>query len=341
MDKSVENYLLEMELGAGRSFENMAVFELLRPRNGGPEYITLREALERGVFTVTEVSEGGSVPELLVENKGELAVLLLDGEELRGAKQNRVLNTTILVGPKSRTKVPVSCVEHGRWSYNERVFRESGNIMHREMRGLNLVRVNRSLDAGLSFRSDQGEIWDKVAEMACDLEVPSRTGAMRDVFEAKGRDLDGYLKCFERTAGQKGILVFVDGRPAGLDFVSSEAAFAGLFPKLVKSYAMEAMLLAERRRKGRGKGAAAAAEAAPAAEAARAFLKQAAACDEKRYDSVGLGWSYRYAGAGLVGSALAVDGHVVHMAFFSLDEDGRVEDPGPMAGTRTRRSFLR
>jgi hypothetical protein len=339
MDKSVETYLLEMELGAGQSFENMTVFELLRPQNGGPEYITLREALEKGVFTVTEVSEGGSVPELQVANKGDIAVLLLDGEELRGAKQNRILNTTILVGPKSATKVPVSCVEHGRWSYQGREFLESGNVMHREMRMLNLQKVSESLRSVKQFRSDQGEIWDKVAELHCDLAVPSKTGAMKDVYDAKGADLDGYLKSFRLAGGQKGILVFVEGKPAGLDFVSREAAFATLFPKLLKSYAMEAMLLAERRKKGRGKSDAKQALAKPSADEAREFLKRAAACEEKKYESVGLGWSYRYAGPGVVGSALAFNEKVVHMAFFSVDEAEAAQDPGNMAGSRMRRGF--
>jgi hypothetical protein len=339
MDKSVETYLLEMELGAAHSFENMTVFELLKPQNGGPEYITLKEAFERGVFIVTEVSEGGSVPELMVTNKGDLAVLLLDGEEVRGAKQNRILNTTILVGPKSAIKVPVSCVEHGRWSYETRVFRESGHMMHREMRVANVGRVNTSLEADRTFRSDQGEIWNKVAELACDLEVPSRTGAMRDVYEAKGADLDGYLKSFRLLEGQKGILVFIDGRPAGMDFVSSDNAFATLFSKLVKSYAMEAMLLSERRKKGRGKSDAGKALAKPTADEAREFLKRAGAAEEKKYESVGLGWSYRYAGAGIVGSALAFNDKVVHMAFFSIDEAQGAEDPGNMAGTRMRRNF--
>ena len=340
MDKSVETTLLEMEIGPGAGFENMTAFELLRPAEGGPAYITLREALERGVFTVTEVSEGGSVPELAVANKGDAPVLLLDGEELRGAKQNRVLNTTILVGPMSTIKVPVSCVEHGRWSYQEREFRESGHVMHREMRAMNAVQVSESLKAGQRFRSDQGRIWDKVAELACELKVPSRTGAMRDVYEAKAGDLDAYLKSFGLRPRQKGILVFVDGRPAGLDFVSRETAFGALFPKLLKSYAMEAMLQAERRRQGRGRGQAGKAAAAPTADEARAFLKKAAGCDEKKYESVGLGWAYRYAAPGIVGSALAFNEHVVHMAFFSDEETGgRVEDPGTMAGSRARRSF--
>jgi hypothetical protein len=339
MDESVEKCLLEMELGGGASFENMTVFELLRPKNGGPEYVTLREAIERGAFAVTEVSEGGSVPELMAANKGDVAVLLLDGEEVRGAKQNRILNTTILVGPKSTIKVPVSCVEHGRWSYQEREFRESGHVMHREMRALNVRQVNRSLNSVGLFRSDQGEIWDKVAELACELKVPTATGAMRDVFEAKGAVLEGYLKTFSLAEGQKGILVFVDGRPAGLDFVSRDAAFAALFPKLVKSYAMEAVLLTERRQRGRGKGDAAKAPVKPTADEARAFLKRAAASDEKKYESVGLGWSFRYAGPGIVGSALSFNDQVVHMAFFSVDEAERMEDPGTMAGSRMRRNF--
>ena len=94
---------------------------VLRPGNGGPEYITLKEAFEKGVFAVTEVSEGGRYPSRTARDQGQ-AVLLLDGEEVRGAKQNRILSNTILVGPQSTVKVPVSCVEHGRWHYEAPAF---------------------------------------------------------------------------------------------------------------------------------------------------------------------------------------------------------------------------
>ena len=336
MGKSVDSYLMGMELGAAQSFENMTVFGLRTSLDGGPEYITLKEALEKGVFTVAEVSEGGSVPELKVENRSDIAVLLLDGEELRGAKQNRVLNTTILVAPKSAMKVPVSCTEHGRWSYESKVFAESGNVMAASMRGVNLREVNRSLEVSKEFRSNQAMIWDNVAEMACDMKVSSRTGAMRDVFEARGADLDGYLKNFRVVDGQKGILVFIAGRSAGLDFVSRDRAFGTLFPKLIKSYAMEAMLVEQRAKAGQAKGKAGKKTAKPDAAEARAFLKKASECEEKKYESVGMGWSYRYSGAGIVGSALAVDEKVVHMAFFSVAE---AEVSGSMAGTSMRRNF--
>src|SRR5918997_299112 len=60
-------------------------------------YVTLEEALPLG-FRVTEVDDAGSVPELLAHNPLDVDVLLYDGEELLGAKQNRILNVSVLVG---------------------------------------------------------------------------------------------------------------------------------------------------------------------------------------------------------------------------------------------------
>jgi len=336
MGKSVDSYLLGMELGASQGFENMAVFPLLTSLDGGPEYITLREALEKGVFVVTEVSEGGSVPELKVENKGDVAVLMIDGEELAGAKQNRVLNTTILVAPRSATKVPVSCTEHGRWNYVSEVFHESGHHMAPGLRELNMRGVNASLRISGKYQGNQGGVWDGVARMEEAAGVHSRTGAMKDVFEAKGAALDDYLKNFRAVDGEKGILIFIAGKAAGMDFVSRGPAFGVLYPKLIKSYAMEAMLVREREKTAKAKDEAKKAGARPDSEQARAFLKRAAECEEKRYESVGMGWSYRYSGTGIVGSALAVDEKIVHMAFFSTSE---AESSGYMAGTSQRRGF--
>jgi hypothetical protein len=342
MGRTIENYLLEMELGAAQGFKNMAVFPLTMPSNGGPEYITLKEALERSVLSVTETSQGGSVPELRVENKGDVAVLLLDGEEVAGAKQNRVLNTTILVAGKSRLVVPVSCTEHGRWSYVSYEFVESGHMMARSIRGINMAAVHVNLEERRGFHGDQAKVWDEVNKLASDAHVQSATGAMKDVFDARRADLEDYLKEFRAVDGQKGLLVFIDGRAVGFDFVSRPAAFGLLFPKLLKSYAMEAMIASGRRKQRGGKTGEGTEESkrpavkVPVAEQARAFLSAAAACEEKKQESVGMGWHFRYSGNKMVGSALAVEEKVVHMAFFRIDE---AEKAGSMAGLRSRRGF--
>jgi hypothetical protein len=113
MEKMIGDYLSSIELGNMQQYKNMAVFPLFTSLNHGPEYLTLKEALALGVLSVTEISEGGSVPELKAINKGDLPILLLDGEELAGAKQNRVLNTTILLKERSETVIPSPAPSRG------------------------------------------------------------------------------------------------------------------------------------------------------------------------------------------------------------------------------------
>jgi len=79
-----------------------------RESKGSRFYLTLDQALGGGWAEITEISEQGSVPELRVTNKGAKAVFILDGEELVGSKQNRVVNLSILVPATSKLTIPVS-----------------------------------------------------------------------------------------------------------------------------------------------------------------------------------------------------------------------------------------
>jgi hypothetical protein len=92
------------------------------------EYSTMSEGINNGLVKITEIDESGSVPTLSITNNGDLPVLLFDGEELEGAKQNRILNTTILIPEHSKHKIPVSCTEEDRWHYKSPVFKDSDNI---------------------------------------------------------------------------------------------------------------------------------------------------------------------------------------------------------------------
>ena len=85
---------------------------------GGQHRHAGAEALDAGLARVEEVSEGGSVPELRFTNSAAMPILIVDGEELVGAKQNRVANLTILAPAKTTIRIPVSCVEAGRWRYS-------------------------------------------------------------------------------------------------------------------------------------------------------------------------------------------------------------------------------
>ncbi len=317
MNETMVKHLTGLRFGEAQGYRRIVVCPLFAGSVEGPEYMTLGEALANRAVSVSEVSQGGSVPELLVTSTATLPVLMLDGEELAGAKQNRVLNTTVLVPAGSSIVIPVSCTERGRWSYSAPVFHESGHVMARQARARKLTSVSHSLMEHACFQSDQGQVWADIDAMQCAASAGSPTSAMRDVYRAKEGDLDGALAAFPLLAEQAGLLVLQDGRPVGMDLLSRPAAYARLHTKLVKSYVMDAIL----------SHAGHVGAALPDPEAsARAFVAAALGCLEHRFKSVGLGEDYRYRDGVVAGSALLCDGAAVHTAFFRLDE-GAHESP--------------
>jgi hypothetical protein len=138
--------LSQLRYGPALAFANLAMIPLLRSDASRPAYVTLDEAMRTGRFRVTEVSETGHVPELRVHNDLDVPVLLLDGEELVGAKQNRVVNLTLLVPAHTVLTIPVSCVEAGRWHHVAPEFASSGRAHFREGRAHKQAQVSMSLE---------------------------------------------------------------------------------------------------------------------------------------------------------------------------------------------------
>lgn len=122
--------LQKLKVGTPQRCNGLSVFPLLDDGPDEARYLTLDEALAAGLAHVTEVSDAGRVPELRFRNDGDRPVLLIDGDELVGAKQNRVLNPTILVPPHSEIVIPVSCVEYGRWTWRSRHFDTSNRTLY-------------------------------------------------------------------------------------------------------------------------------------------------------------------------------------------------------------------
>ena len=132
---------------------------------------------------------GGSVPELLAENTSDRMVLLLDGEELVGAKQNRILNTSVLLRPKSKTKIPVSCVEQGLWHHTSRKF-TSGSYSPSRLRARKSRDVSYCLQSSGQALSNQGAVWEEVEESI----ASSLTLAMHDAIDQRRESIDSYVE---------------------------------------------------------------------------------------------------------------------------------------------------
>lgn len=324
MNPTITTYLSDLHLGSMQSFQNMDVIPIFATHNGGPEYITLKEALERNFITITELNQSGSVPELKVINKSAGLVLLLDGEELVGAKQNRVLNTSVLLKGNSETIIPVSCTEQGRWSYRSAAFADSDAMLASKVRSKKVRSVSASLHRDQSYSSDQGAVWQDIQEMHTKANVRSSTGAMKDVYTSRENELNQYAQSFSYVPSQQGIVIFINGKVVGMDVLSQKAAFEKIHLKLIKSYAMDA-ILDDKKSDTSGKDA-----------EVKTFIEEINGCRESRFASIGLGEDYRFEDKKSLGSALLFEDKVIHLAFFRSEEN----DSGDrMSGLSRRRGF--
>lgn len=329
MENAMQDKLKHLRMGDVQQFRNVAVYPLFLDAKAVVDHLVLKEALENDTVVIREVDEGGHVPELVVVNNADKPLMILDGEELFGAKQNRVLNTTVLLRKKSATIIPVSCTEQGRWHYESKTFKDSGYIMSPRIRGLKNRSVQESLYRSGDYRSDQGAVWNGIHEQALNASVQSSTGAMRDIHEARNADVGDYEQHFSSLEGQNGILVAIGENVVGMDMVSNGGSYAMLHSKLVKSYLMDAILHETEASKGIDQAK------------AQQFIDDIAECQVDRYKSVGHGWDLRYEGRRLFGSALEYRKGLVHLAAFAANGVVQRNNGGGMAGFSRRASYRR
>lgn len=303
--KEIVDSLAGLALGAPQVHLNLALYPLLAETDTRPGYVLLDDALAQGLARVTEVSGAGSVPELAFENSSAERILLVDGDELIGAKQNRVVNLSILVGAGKRIVIPVSCVEQGRWKYRSDAFSSSNSALFARARAGKMSQVSASLRTSGTRHSNQGAIWNAVAEKAHALGLESETMAMNDLFQARTLDLQRYVEAFRAEPRQRGAVVAVDGKVAGLELFDSSAAFARYFEKFLRSYAMDAIETSS------GK------HLPPAAEEVQRFIEWLKTAAAERFAALGEGEDIRLSGAGVEGGALAAEGSVVHLAGYA------------------------
>jgi hypothetical protein len=304
----IKDSLSGLKLGAPQVHCNLAFFPLLAP-DAGPgaaDYLLLDEALERKLARVTEVSGAGSVPELAFENTSADKILLVDGDELIGAKQNRIINLSILVGGGRRIDIPVSCVEQGRWSYRTSEFGSARRSLFAKARAKKMGRVSASLRQSGSRYANQGEVWADVADKVMFCRAESATGAMSDAYESSRDALQAYTRAFRAEPRQRGAVAAIDGKVIGLELFDSAATFAKYLDKLVRSYAFDAL------ETDNGKAR------APSAEQVERFLAQMQAAAEERFAALGEGEDIRLSGKGVAGGALMAEGRLVHLAGFAV-----------------------
>lgn len=297
--------LLHLQMGEPVAFKNLSMFPLLDGATGSPDYLTLEEALQTNRVTVSEVDEGGVVNSLKVTNHAQQAVLIVDGEELIGAKQNRVVNLTILVPAEETIVIPVTCVEQGRWHHVSHHFRPSRQAMPSTIRARKSQQVYYRRARTGEPLADQGDLWSAIADRRREMGVRSATGAMADIYEQYDVTLGDYERAIQLLDGQVGALFAVNGRIVSLDVFDYAHTLRILFPKLLRGVALDAITYFVP-------------EFTPLSrQAVQQFIHRVAHAETQAFPAVGEGQDIRFRAPGVIGSALFARDRVVHLCAFA------------------------
>ena len=143
-------------------------FVFVRPGSPNPAASTVRLFGDTAIegFTIEELSTSGSVPALQAKNATTFDVLLIAGQLVQGGKQNRGINADMLVGAGQSAKIPVTCVEQGRWSGTPRSRFGHAGFEPIDVRFSKMRDVHESQRAGGDAEANQSKVWSTISQMS-------------------------------------------------------------------------------------------------------------------------------------------------------------------------------
>lgn len=222
----------DIELLKPQVHENLAIIPL-KTEKSYIDILTLKKGFELGLAEVKEC-DNSQVNTLIVKNNAVTPLILIDGEEVVGGDQNRIVNATILIGAKSEMGIPVSCTEKGRWAYKSE-FKQSNYIAN-----YNTRRAKEY--ASRKQHHYQDVIWSSINDLENENSFASPTSAMEESYENLKIDHNRIIKEFEIVPGQNGVLIIVDGEIKGFELFLNSEIYKEFHEKILKSYLIDSKI---------------------------------------------------------------------------------------------------
>lgn len=293
--KHIENLKIEK----GKSKKNVVIFPLVgKELLNGRHILTLDEAMEKGGLLVKEL-EPEDVNRIMVQNKSSERVFIMAGEILTGSKQDRILKDDLLLPSRSgNIVVNAYCVERGRWTYKSKSFSS------------NKTASNISVRQKARETSSQGSVWSAVSETQSAAGCASDTSALNDTYKAPEvkRNIDDLYEEFrnlpEQHPSMNGVAVVIGDEILCADLFGSSELFNRLWPKLLKSYLLEALS------KGGGHSP------DMSTKDIREYLAYVGDSTIKSSDAPGEGVVLKIESSWITGSALTFENDLVHCDIF-------------------------
>ncbi|HSS00712.1 MAG TPA: serine/threonine-protein kinase, partial [Kofleriaceae bacterium] len=205
------------------------------------DYALVSDAVAAGKLEISELPRGPTVNALRARNRSRRRVLIIEGDHLIGARQNRMVTSSALIGGRRDVEIPVSCVEQGRWHGASSRFGSDASIGSPRLRSVAKATVTRSLFATGRRAVDQSQIWSQIAEQQRSLRVSSATAAFSHTYAARAVDITEIAAALPYTPGAIGIALGVGTELVSIDLFDRPETCRSYWRRLVEGAALESL----------------------------------------------------------------------------------------------------
>lgn len=219
--------LKHLSLAERQNYENMTVVPILSDTNTPFDILDLKEGLKMGLVKIEEC-DNSNIEQVKLKNNSISPLILLDGEEIAGSLQNRIISQTMIIAPKSEIKIPVNCSEKGRNTYKSE-FHYSNYMANSNTRRKKVYNKNKLR---------QNVVWSSIDDLEKDKNTCSKTNALRDSYEKNKYDIDSYLKHFKMENNQIGVICIVENK-VGLEIFNNHSLYEKYNEMLLRSYIID------------------------------------------------------------------------------------------------------
>jgi len=231
MKIKINDIELEINELSAQTYKNISIIPITSKNELDKDILTLKKGLNLGIVEIKEC-EHSTVSHVSVTNNAVTPLILIDGEEIIGAKQNRIMNKTILIPPKTTMSIPVSCTERGRWSYKTPTFKSSDYIAN------SITRQQKSKELIFS-ETCQDTVWNSIDRLEDKISHKSNTSAMSESYETSRKNQNNYLKHFKIVKNQTGLITIINNEIKGIEIINKHNIYKEYHDKILRSYIID------------------------------------------------------------------------------------------------------
>ncbi|UCF70633.1 MAG: hypothetical protein JSW49_10640 [candidate division WOR-3 bacterium] len=224
--------LENLELSEPVFLRNLRVHPIQGSATDGVKISAISEILQQQSGEFLEL-DPPDINRIAFDNKGNHPVLMLDGEEIVGAMQNRIIADSTLVTAQSTIDIPVICAEEGRWNAIGE-FR-TGYCSYPSIRAILSRRGKRE-------NKLQKRVWKEIERKLTVTKTLSTTSSMHDIYNNLEDEVTRYVEGFESLNHDTiGFIGVTGNKILGCDLFLDHATYRKFEERLIRSYALDAI----------------------------------------------------------------------------------------------------